>query len=265
MIRIKKRAQIPQTLVSKKVMDTKKKLEEKVKSGSRPNNEDKDFPSHWLDDDVRLKIWEDQDKKCCYCERERDAKREADIEHFRPRVEVHGEPPGSLGYWWLAYSWSNLLFSCKGCNQGYKKTHFPLLDGGVRAKVPSDSLKDEEPVLINPSQEDPEDFLDYTWEPSAIPLAKPIGRDSDLRGKRTIEILGLDRRVLNEQRGSLILNLEGVARQMHAALYFGNANLRKQACGRIREETESRQHNQFVGFRREYFRKVGLGEYVASD
>ena len=66
--------------------------------------------------------------KCAYCESRIAENQPGDIEHFRPKnavkdinnqnVEInrgHGNEPHP-GYYWLAYSWQNLLPACRDCN-----------------------------------------------------------------------------------------------------------------------------------------------------
>ncbi|MBW2119315.1 MAG: hypothetical protein JRH09_15525 [Deltaproteobacteria bacterium] len=140
MIKLRSRPQVPKTLKSKRVTEIKEKLSEKVRDGIKPNK--KDFKPYWLEDDVRKTLWKHHNEKCCYCERKRELKRESDVEHYRPKAGVTGEE-NHMGYWWLAYEWNNYLYACKPCNQGHKANHFPLMDGGIRAKGPADSLEDE--------------------------------------------------------------------------------------------------------------------------
>ena len=54
--------------------------------------------------------------KCAYCEADTAAVAHGDVEHIRPKSE----------YWWLAYCYDNLAFSCQICNQVYKVNHFPV-------------------------------------------------------------------------------------------------------------------------------------------
>jgi uncharacterized protein (TIGR02646 family) len=62
-------------------------------------------------------LWKAQHHKCCYCE-QRIPKGFNDVEHYRPKA-VAARQPGSNdthGYWWLAFTWENLLFACPACN-----------------------------------------------------------------------------------------------------------------------------------------------------
>ena len=115
MIKLSKRPTTPQGLKSAAAETAKRRVSDQVAKG-----ETKTFNSSlWLDD-VRSTLYDHHNKKCCYCERKRDLKREPDIEHFRPKAKVT-EDAEHPGYWWLAYDWKNLFFSCRTCNQEFKK------------------------------------------------------------------------------------------------------------------------------------------------
>ena len=154
-----------------------KKIEEKSLNG-------KDFKKLWLNDKVKEFLFKSQHGKCCYCERKRDKKRESDVEHFRPKGAVE-ECPKHVGYWWLAYSWENLLISCMKCNQDYKKTRFPLEDESKRVYSKGEDIDQEKPILINPLTEDPEQFIEY--DISDKNMVKAIGKNN--RGKETVNKL----------------------------------------------------------------------------
>ncbi len=112
--------------------------------------------------------------KCAYCESRIAADQPGDIEHFRPKdavMESNGEPVmvdtpmgrrSHPGYYWLAYSWRNLLPSCEDCNRPSKQKsqgkrigkweYFPVKD--FRATKPGEEAR-EVPLLIHPVWEDP--------------------------------------------------------------------------------------------------------------
>jgi hypothetical protein len=65
--------------------------------------------------------------KCAYCEKNL-ADIPKDAEHWRPKRKITGPKAGAHpGYFWLAYSWRNLLPACSMCNsyEG-KKNQFPV-------------------------------------------------------------------------------------------------------------------------------------------
>lgn len=143
--------------------------------------------------------------KCAYCESLIVSDQDGDMEHFRPkkavsdenfnpiRVEIDGEVKDHLGYYWLCYKHNNLLPSCILCNQKRgsgddstgKGTRFPVR--GQYAKRPGEEVN-EEPLLINPIFEDPEDHLEL--DETGIFRAK---NDSE-KGNVCINIFGLNNR-----------------------------------------------------------------------
>jgi uncharacterized protein (TIGR02646 family) len=222
-----------------------------------------DFPSHWVS--ARESLWKNQFKKCCYCERLRDEKREPDIEHFRPKRPPTEDTKDHPGYWWLAYDCDNLLYSCRSCNQDYKKSHFPLRGGSVRARKPDDNLARELPTFIHPYFENPEDIIAYVFEPGApIPLGRAVGIDDGGRGVEVIRLLGLNRRELLEQRGSLLEALSGIAIAAEALIQARGEVVGPEFPQIRRVETMTAAKQEYCAFKRHYFRSRNLGKYVSN-
>jgi uncharacterized protein (TIGR02646 family) len=259
MIRVRRPAAVPPTLSGPRARRARQDLAGIVRSGRRPRSDE--FKPLWGEREVRDALSGMQHKKCCYCERHREVTRESDIEHFRPKAEV--TDCVDAGYWWLAFEWTNLLFSCRYCNQEHKKNHFPLMDEAARARRPRDRIGRERPYLIDPSREDPSEFIGFDWVGGDGLLVRPYGRDALGRGSRTIDMLGLDRLELNMERAELLLTLQGMAAELHAALHLDRAGLINRASAKIRKATAATR--KFAGFAREYFRAHNLGEYVADD
>lgn len=134
--------------------------------------------------------------KCCYCEGKIGAHSAGDVEHFRPKTRTRQGPNEVLvypGYYWLAYQWANLFFACDQCNRVGKRDFFPLGVPANRARLPTDSLAIEEPMLVDPSADDPRAHIRFnTWIPEG----------QSERGRETIRIVGLDRDALNDDRRS---------------------------------------------------------------
>ncbi|ROL66120.1 hypothetical protein BK634_25270 [Pseudomonas chlororaphis] len=142
--------------------------------------------------------------KCAYCET-RIVGSFADIEQFRPKASV-SEARDHPGYWWLANSWENLLIACQSCNrkslsaanksegQGPigKHNRFPLIDESKRAFTPSTDLSVEQPLLLNPTFDDPISHLTFSDEGLVFSETE--------RGNATISILGLNRPNLANER-----------------------------------------------------------------
>lgn len=134
---------------------------------------------------VKDALFQMQYAKCCFCESIIDAGFPGDVEHYRPKKGVT-EVPKHGGYWWLAYEWSNLLLSCNRCNRGHKKNHFPISLSSSRAMTRADDLTLEAPLLLNPTEDEPDEHLGYR-EHVLFPKTD--------RGKETIDKLGLNRKL----------------------------------------------------------------------
>ncbi|MDT7603692.1 MAG: hypothetical protein QOF61_1689 [Acidobacteriota bacterium] len=134
--------------------------------------------------------------KCFACESKITHISYPNVEHFRPKAAYRQDDGDALhkpGYYWLAYEWSNLFLSCQLCNQQFKKNLFPLANPSARATSHKDDLDSEQPLFIDPSVDDPEQFISFRREVPFAPGDNP-------KGKATIRGLGLDRQKLNEKR-----------------------------------------------------------------
>lgn len=151
-------------------------------------------PSVYGDSAIKQALEDAQYGKCCFCEVKVKHVAYGDIEHFRPKGGFRQNESDSLGkpgYYWLAYDWDNLLFSCQICNQRYKKNLFPLENPDQRALNHQDDISLENPVFIHSVNDNPEDHISFKRE-IPIPLTQ--------RGAVSINNLGLDREKLNENR-----------------------------------------------------------------
>ena len=126
-------------------------------------------------------------KKCCYCETSIEAPAYGHVEHWRPKGGVQqsrGDVLKKPGYYWLAYDWSNLFWSCGPCNCEHKKNLFPIADESTRALNHTMPIEDEEPMLLNPAGPiDPREHIAFHEE-------VPYGITE--LGRRTIDVLRLD-------------------------------------------------------------------------
>lgn len=86
------------------------------KTGKRGLRIDQDY-TIYADKKVRKLLVKMFHGKCAYCESKITAIYNGDIEHFRPKGEIHEATPKKPGYFWLAAEWDNLLFACPFCNQ----------------------------------------------------------------------------------------------------------------------------------------------------
>ena len=103
--------------------------------------------------------------RCMYCEDSMGT----DIDHFRPKVKYPSH----------CFDWNNYLLACNHCNSNQKRDAFPVRRGS--------------PQLIDPTQEDPFDFLAFS--PST---GRYVGLNA--KGRETIDVFGLNRDVCTKGR-----------------------------------------------------------------
>lgn len=161
-----------------------------------------DFEQTYSLAEIRRLLWLAQENKCCYCEKDIEVSFQH-VDHHRPKTRARRDPevPATYqeGYWWLAYEPDNLLFACQGCNTN-KSDWFPLSVGSPVGNSAT-GTSGELPLLIDPTQEDPSAHLTFVWSKAARKWR--IVHKSD-RGKRTIEILRLDRDDLDILRDKVV-------------------------------------------------------------
>jgi len=167
-------------------------------SGSAQFKFDKDIYGHAL---VKEQLIAEQHGKCCFCEANNMASSYSDVEHFRPKGGYTEKRSSKLirpGYYWLAYDWNNLFFSCEICNRRHKKNYFPLANEASRSKNHTDDYRAESNLLVHPSLDNPEDHITFD---RYVPVAK------DNRGKLSITAYGIDRPKLNDKRQEHLQNV----------------------------------------------------------
>jgi hypothetical protein len=180
MIRLVRAAQEPEPL---RVKRPDKLADARVAIARR---EKIDF-SGYGDDGAKEQIFEAQHRKCAYCEKREERAKYRDTEHYRPKSP----------YWWLAWTWENLLFACIDCNRDYKKNQFPLLDERQRLAPEELPPGSEVPLLIDPydSSIDLQREIEFRRDDvQGQERWKPYGLTT--RGAETIRICGLDRQSL---------------------------------------------------------------------
>ena len=157
------------------------------------------------DPTVKRQLEIDQHEKCCYCEAYLKHIGYGDVEHYRPKNGFRQRAGAKLekpGYYWLAYDWNNLLFSCKRCNIGHKRNYFPLANHPAgRAFSHNDPVSQERPLLLHPVQDDPASHIRFR---RAVALAV---RQSP-RGRATIALCGLNRKKTLERRRTHLAHIE---------------------------------------------------------
>jgi uncharacterized protein (TIGR02646 family) len=157
---------------------------------------------------VKKELAKIYNNKCAFCENDSTAGAALQVEHYRPKAKV-SENNDHSGYYWLGYEWSNLLYACSKCNRA-KSNAFPLNSEDNRSIVPllngnlnlnhcysySSHLIAENPLLLNPEIDSPEEHLIY------LPSGKLKWKTE--KGEITIKVCKLDRQPLLIARKKLI-------------------------------------------------------------
>lgn len=153
------------------------------------------YNSRYKMDDTKKDLKDLYHHKCCYCEQRIEA---SHVEHYRPK---------SL-YWWLAYSWDNLLYICPTCNTN-KLNHFEIAN--EKANYEASDLENihtlcaiynekEKPSLLNPEHDNFENIWVFSRNGEMS--------SENYRGKYTIEKIKLDRTYLNDLRKKIFDDFE---------------------------------------------------------
>ncbi len=213
--------------------------------------------------------------KCGYCEARVTASAPGDVEHYRPKSELkealaQGKrrpppkrrdrtrkfgTPQKPGFWWLAYTWNNWLFACTHCNSAWKGNQFPV-DGARPAMVEGCEANDK-PLLLNPFDDpSPEARFRYFGD------GEVEGRDDHARA--TIEVCGLDRWDLVDERGRVAQSLLRTLADFPVAVAEGSAAFQKSVLRRLAEAC--RAEAQFAGMCRSLVDAAPeLGGLTAND
>ena len=167
--------------------------------------------------DVKDCLFSAQHGKCCYCEGKIGAHDYGDVEHYRPKGAVRQDNNSQKlypGYYWLVYCWKNLYFSCRKCNQN-KSIFFPLVDPAKQARSHHDNIANEETLLLEPSGADnPRNHIKFVG---------PRIKAASETGQKTIEIIGLNREELLEDRLERLNLIKAKIDIVNLANYYHNS------------------------------------------
>jgi hypothetical protein len=133
---------------------------------------------------VKAELAAMQHLKCCYCEKREEQAKYRDAEHYRPKVL----------YWWLAWTWENLLFACIDCNREHKRDRFPLSPGDTVLVAEQTPPGAERPLVLDPSDPsmEPAREIEFRRE-RVLGRERWVPRGVTERGRETIAVCGLDR------------------------------------------------------------------------
>ncbi len=175
---------------------------------------------------VAENLWKAQHRKCCYCEKKFETYNN-DVEHYRPKTAVDHETGSGtvVGYWWLAFTWKNLLFACDCCNRKHKKIRFPLAPSSTPLATMKNPPGKEKPLLLDPAGAiNPVEHIEYVFETTSKKWW-PRGRNGSFFGAKTIEVCKLDRPQLVALYGDHVKELQGFIGAIDEAISRGQKDL----------------------------------------
>ncbi len=224
----------PNGNVRKTAKTTHSRREEVIVSGVYPDTGK--YNDRYKYKDIKEKLKLIYKNKCAFCESYCE---QLHVEHYRPKSK----------YYWLAYSWDNLLLACPTCNSS-KGNRFEVFNLQVnnfddteldRQNINSLSAQydlQENPKLINPEAKDPVGSAAFDRNGKIS--------STDPYMKHTIEVCKLDRSNLNDRRRKLLNDFKD---HIKAELSVGNNNYVK---GKIREFIRDADNldNEFIAFRK---------------
>lgn len=158
-------------------------------------------------------LWRAQHYKCCYCEK-KVTKSFNDVEHYRPKACADRRPgcTDRHGYWWLAFTWDNLLLSCPTCNRSAKNDQFPLNHGSISLQPETPPPGNESPLLIDPGASiNPVEHIQFVLE-TVGPIGSPQywwarPRNRSMLGGMTINVCKLNTSDHLELRNDHVANI----------------------------------------------------------
>jgi len=185
---------------------------ELIEQGSYINHDN--YNSRYKQDDIKIFLKAIYKNKCAYCEQKIE---QSHVEHYRPK-DI---------YYWLAFSWDNLILACSFCNL-YKGVNFDLDGEPITFENNEENLENintsglsydeiELPRMVNPETIDPSEYI-YFEKNGSI-------KSEDSRFLYTIEKCKIDRKYLNDSRRKLLDNFE---KDINAALVYNSENVAEQ-------------------------------------
>lgn len=144
-------------------------------------------------EDIRIALGTIYLGKCAYCEQKIEL---SHVEHYRPKDT----------YYWLAFSWDNLILACPHCNE-YKGTNFELSGAAVTFNNTSANIRDintlsasyyfkEQPKMVNPEITDPLPHIKFKVDGAV--------ESNNNRFAYTIEKCKISRTYLKDERRKLL-------------------------------------------------------------
>lgn len=208
MRRIKKDlTDIPESLVVSDEQLTHNRRKELIAKGAYIDSEA--YNSRYKMPDVKKRLDNIYHHKCAYCENKVE---QGHVEHYRPKNQ----------YYWLAYSWDNLIYGCPTCNQ-FKSVHFDIKGKKVVPPKVSEDLSEiniwssqrydqlEKPMFLNPERDDLNNVFIFDMQGH-------VKGNNNPRADYTIEKCHLDRDFLVDERRKIVNDFKNLVRAEYLKL-----------------------------------------------
>lgn len=215
-----------------------------------------EFNNRYKYEDVRKALKTIYKHKCAYCEQRIE---QYNVEHYRPKKI----------YYWLAFSWDNLLMACTNCNIN-KGMNFELEDGCVQVSFSntetnlrniniSSAAYDaiEKPKMVNPEITDPSDKIRFK--------KNGLIESDDYRFAYTIDKCKINRVYLNDERRVLLSIFE---RDIRSALIDNTdvSNQKQEIAAIVRKFIRDAEDKElpFLAFRRYAISEDWLNDLIKN-
>ena len=206
MIRIKKNLDdIPISLDEKK---TERKRNNCIKD--EKYHQKKDFHQRYKQEDVKECLQKIYNQKCAFCEQKITKCIDNNLEDCSSTVEHYR--PKSI-YYWLAYSWDNLLWCCHRCNQNKDNNFYVQKKLGTFDKNTFFRKTHKTAIIYNRIQKPKMIHPELESVLAKLSFKDGIINSTDIRVKYTIDFCKLDRLDLNEKRLKIIEDFRMKARK----------------------------------------------------
>lgn len=151
------------------------------------------YNSRYKKKDVKISLSRIYNNKCAFCEQRVE---QSHVEHYRPKNK----------YYWIAFSWDNLLFACSVCNQN-KGGNFEIIGSTIKFENTEDNIKNinissdkqdasEKPKMVNPEITNPKGLITFEKDGKIT--------SEDIRFAYTIDTCKIDRDFLNDDRRKIL-------------------------------------------------------------
>lgn len=236
--------------ISRPAKTTTKRRNEMIRAGMYIDNDN--YNSRYKIADIKIRLKNIYNNKCAYCEQKLE---QFHVEHYRPKTT----------YFWLAYSWDNLISACPTCNI-HKDINFRI-NGPIATMAISlasfNALNTnalsatynvlEDPDLVNPEITDPSGNLRFG---KLGEISSP-----DPKFDYTITTCKIDRTYLKDNRRKI---LEDLRNDLKTAFLMNPTTLEQEAAIKAIVEKffrDSREiKNEFIAYR-----KFIIANWIAAE